>query len=94
MTRFWRTLLLAGVFAGFHVAAWAEPVDINRADAATIASSLKGVGTKKAEAIVAFRDANGPFKSPDDLAQVKGIGPHTVDMNREDIRVETPAKKQ
>ena len=60
----------------------ATPVNINKADAATIASSLDGIGQSKAEAIVAWRDAHGPFKSADDLAQVKGIGPATLERNR------------
>ncbi len=60
----------------------ATPVNINKADAATIASSLDGIGQSKAEAIVAWRDAHGPFKSADDLAQVKGIGQATLERNR------------
>ena len=60
----------------------ATPVNINKADAATIASSLDGIGLSKAQAIVAWRDAHGPFKSTDDLAQVKGIGQATLERNR------------
>ena len=51
----------------------AQPVNINRADAATLAGSLKGIGMRKAEAIVAYRTEHGPFKSVDELANVKGI---------------------
>ena len=58
------------------------PVNVNKADAATIASSLDGIGQSKAQAIVAWRDAHGPFKSADDLAQVKGIGQATLERNR------------
>ncbi|OOG50170.1 helix-hairpin-helix domain-containing protein [Rhodanobacter sp. C01] len=60
----------------------ATPVNINKADATTIASSLDGIGQSKAQAIVAWRDAHGPFKSADDLAQVKGIGQATLERNR------------
>jgi len=60
----------------------ATPVNVNKADAATIATSLDGIGESKAQAIVAWRDAHGPFKSADDLAQVKGIGPATLERNR------------
>jgi competence protein ComEA len=60
----------------------ATPVNINKADAATIASSLDGIGQSKAEAIVAWRDAHGPFKNADDLTQIKGIGPATLERNR------------
>ena len=60
----------------------ATPVNVNKADAATIASSLDGIGQSRAQAIVAWRDAHGPFKSADDLAQVKGIGQATLERNR------------
>ena len=60
----------------------ATPVNVNKADAATIASSLDGIGQSRAQAIVAWRDAHGPFKSADDLAQVKGIGHATLERNR------------
>jgi competence protein ComEA len=60
-------------------------VDINYADAMTIAKSLEGVGLVKAEAIVAYRNAHGPFASLDDLARVKGIGPRILDENRDVI---------
>ena len=61
------------------------PVNVNQADAATIAKSLDGIGQSKADAIVAWRDANGPFKSVDDLSQVKGIGKATLERNRASI---------
>jgi competence protein ComEA len=60
-------------------------VDINSADAKTLAESLHGIGLVKAEAIVAYRKANGPFKDIDDLAKVKGIGKKTIDANRATI---------
>lgn len=63
----------------------AEPVNINQADAESIASALTGVGLKKAEAIVVYREQNGPFKTVDDLAKVKGIGEKTIEKNRTDI---------
>ncbi|HVH34007.1 ComEA family DNA-binding protein [Tahibacter sp. UC22_41] len=66
----------------------AQPVNINTADAGTIAANLKGVGQTKAEAIVAYREKNGSFKSADDLVKVKGIGDKTVAANREFILVE------
>jgi len=70
----------------------ATPVDINHADAATIASSLDGIGLSKAQAIVAWRDSHGAFKSVDDLRQVKGIGDKTLQRNREAIRLSGGAK--
>ena len=54
-----------------------QPVDINQANATQLAT-LKGIGPKKAEAIVAYRTAHGSFKTVDDLAHVKGIGAKSV----------------
>jgi competence protein ComEA len=75
--------------------AWAGPVDINKADAATIAKELQGVGLSRAQAIVDYRAKNGAFKSADDLRNVKGIGQKTLELNRANIRVDgaTSAKK-
>ncbi len=57
-------------------------VNINTADAATLAEKLNGVGMKKAQAIVSFREQNGLFKSVDDLVNVPGIGKATLEKNR------------
>ena len=70
-------------FAGLAVQA--APVDINSADAKTIAKVMKGVGIKKAEAIVAYRNKHGKFRSLEDLAKVKGIGNSTVAKNRQNL---------
>ena len=51
----------------------AQPIDINTADVQTLAT-LKGIGVNKAQAIVAYRDKNGAFKSLQDLTAVQGIG--------------------
>ena len=59
-----------------------ETVNINRADAATLAAYLKGVGVNKAEAIVKYRKANGKFKSIEDLKSVPGIGDETFKDNK------------
>lgn len=63
----------------------ATPVNVNKADAATIADALDGIGMTKAKAIVAYRDAHGPFKSVDELGEVKGIGHATLERNRQAI---------
>jgi len=60
----------------------AQPVNIHRADAATLAGALRGIGLRKAEAIVAYRTEHGPFKSVDELANVKGIGARTLEQLR------------
>lgn len=62
-------------------------VNINTADAQTLAAALDGVGASRAKAIVDYREAHGPFRSVDDLAQVKGIGERVVDANRSRLKV-------
>lgn len=71
----------------FSSMALAEIVNINTADAQTIAKNIQGVGFKRAQAIVNFREEHGPFKSVDELTQVKGIGLKLVDQNRVNLRV-------
>jgi competence protein ComEA len=68
-------------------AAFAGPVNLNSADAATLARELDGIGPAKAQAIVDFRQKNGPFKSPEDLLKVDGIGDKVLEQNRGNIRV-------
>ena len=63
----------------------ADQVNINTASAEEIAEVLNGVGLSKAEKIVEYRDANGPFVHIDELVNVKGIGLRTVDKNRDAI---------
>lgn len=62
-------------------------VDINTADAATLALALDGVGMSKAQDIVAHREQFGEFKSLDDLEDVRGIGPATIARNRDKILI-------
>lgn len=69
----------------------AKPVNINTANAVEIAEALNGVGLSKAEAIVEYRTAHGPFKHPDELVNVKGIGLKTIDKNRQYIQLGKPA---
>lgn len=82
-----KALLLALCLSLAAAGALAAPVDVNTADAKTLATAMVGVGQKTAEAIVAYRSKNGPFKTVDDLTKVKGIGPKTVDKNRANITV-------
>ncbi|WP_313905083.1 ComEA family DNA-binding protein [Xanthomonas prunicola] len=64
-----------------------DKVDINTASAEELDKVLMNVGRSKAEAIVEHRQANGPFKSAEELALVKGIGLKTVERNRDLIEV-------
>ena len=69
------------------LAVQAEPVDINTANAMLISKAMKGIGLKKAQAIVAYREKNGKFKTVEELAKVKGIGKKTVAMNKENLMI-------
>lgn len=62
-------------------------VDINTANADTLALALDGVGLSKAREIVAHRERFGEFKSLEDLQQVRGIGPATIAANRDKILI-------
>lgn len=65
----------------------AGPVNVNSADAATIARELNGVGTARAEAIVEHRRQHGEFTSAEDLLDVAGVGAHILETNRDNIRL-------
>jgi competence protein ComEA len=63
-------------------------VNINTADAQTMINAhIKGIGKKRAEAIVAYREAHGPFKSLDDLKKIKGLNGKVIDANRERLAI-------
>lgn len=62
-------------------------VNINQASAEELADLLKGVGSKKAQAIVDYRNEHGQFKHADELANVKGIGPAIVEENQQRIKL-------
>jgi len=63
------------------VVASSEVININTADAKTIASALKGIGMKKAQAIVEYRETYGAFHDVQELVEVKGIGKKTLERN-------------
>ncbi|EFC55846.1 TPA: helix-hairpin-helix domain-containing protein [Enterobacter cancerogenus] len=56
-------------------------VSINSASAEDLARAMNGVGLKKAQAIVSYREEYGPFKTLDDLKQVPGMGSSLVERN-------------
>lgn len=82
MKKMIKTLLVGTLLMAQSV--WAA-VNVNTATAEQIAEELKGIGLKKAEAIVDYRKTNGPFKTVESLTEVKGIGLKTVEKNRKDI---------
>ena len=71
---------------------WAGPVDINTADAATIAKELQGIGPNLAQAIVAYREKNGAFRNADELRKIKGIGAKVLEKNRANIKLDGKAE--
>ena len=68
-----------------------QTININTADKELL-MSIKGIGEKRAEAIIAYREKNGPFKSVDQLAEIKGVGKFFIDSNR-DVLVVKDMKK-
>ncbi|MGB5305693.1 MAG: helix-hairpin-helix domain-containing protein [Gammaproteobacteria bacterium] len=81
-------VLLLGIL--LSVNAFAGPVDINAADAVTLADVIDGIGEKKAGSIVQYRELHGPFASVDDLVNVKGIGLKIIERNRANLTVAKP----
>ncbi len=78
-------MMLFATGIAFTGSAYAEEVNINQADVATLVKALKGVGEVKAQAIVEYRKLNGPFASVDDLQKVKGISVKTIEKNRQNL---------
>ena len=79
-------VLVAALYAGLAFAA-PTSVNVNLADAQTIADVLKGVGLSRAQAIVAYREQNGDFRDVYELSNIKGIGERTVERNETKIRL-------
>jgi competence protein ComEA len=85
MQAVWNTLIaLAGLLFS-AAASFAGPVNVNTADAATLAAELNGVGVAIAEEIVRDREKNGRFENAEALMRVTGVGPRIIERNREFI---------
>ena len=80
--------LLLSFYLVSATAVFAGPVNINTADAATLAAELSGIGPVLAEEIVRDRELNGRYATADDLVRVKGVGQRIVDQNRDNIQVD------
>jgi len=61
-------------------------IDLNKADVSTLTGSFKGIGKKRAEAIIAYREDHKGFKSLEELAEVKGFGQRFLDANKEKLK--------
>jgi len=66
----------------------AEPININSANKQTL-MQIKGVGEKRADAIIAWREKNGPFKSVEGLTEIDGIGHSLIETNKDMLTVGT-----
>jgi competence protein ComEA len=64
-----------------------NPVNINRATVKEL-SSLPGIGKKRAEAIIAYREKNGKFSTVEDIRKVEGIGKDTLEKIKDHIVLE------
>ena len=78
--------LFLSLFLSLFFISDAFAVDINTADASTL-TQFNGVGPATAKKIIAYREANGPFASCDDLTKVKGIGAKTLEKIKPDCSV-------
>lgn len=64
-----------------------DTVNINTADTERLSAILNGVGLKRAQAIVEYRESNGPFVDAMQLREIKGIGEAILERNRDKIRL-------
>lgn len=76
-----KKIFMATLLATSLNLAAADPININSADKTTL-MQIKGIGEKRAEAIIAYREKNGPFKSVEELTEIDGIGPSLVETNK------------
>ncbi|WP_058535651.1 ComEA family DNA-binding protein [Legionella saoudiensis] len=63
-----------------------KKIDLNKVDVSALIGSFKGIGKKRAEAIIAYRTSHQGFKSIEELAEVKGIGQRFVTANKEKLK--------
>ena len=84
-------LMIVGLFLVSPLAIAMEPEKIN-INAATKEQlmTLNGIGEKVAERVIAYRKDVGPFKTPEEIMKVKGIGPKTFKNNQDRIIVKLP----
>lgn len=67
-------------------AAIVNQINLNTADANALSKSMKGIGAKRAEAIVKYRETNGAYKSVEDLSMVPLFGKNFVSNHLPEIQ--------
>lgn len=82
----WRTVFITLALL-LQAQVWAGPVNINTASRERLDEELSGIGSVLADRIVRYREAHGPFRSPDEIQNVPYIGVKTFEKNRAHIRV-------
>ena len=85
-------VLMSLILASGAPAADVEIININTASAEQLIQ-LNGIGASHAAAIIAYREKNGPFQTPENLMKVPRIGEKTFEKNKAMISVETPKKR-
>jgi len=78
-------LVLAIVMPGIAVGE-DQKININQADTKELCK-LDGIGPKRAEDIIKYREANGPFQKTDEITLVKGVGKKIFEANKDKICV-------
>ena len=63
-----------------------QKIDLNTADWKQLANTIKGIGKKRAQSIIRYRQSHGPFKSVDDLVKVKGFGYRFMKKNHAQLK--------
>lgn len=77
-----RNIILLALLSSSGLLFAMEAVNINTANKEAL-MEINGIGEKRAEAIIEYREKHGRFSSLDDLTKVRGIGQSVVDKNRE-----------
>jgi competence protein ComEA len=84
------TVLAVALMLTWAVPALADTpgkININSADQDQL-MLLDGIGESYAQRIIEYREQNGPFAVPEDLLKIKGIGPKTLELNKDRILVQ------
>jgi competence protein ComEA len=63
-----------------------KQINLNTADATQLTGSIKGIGKKRAQAIIKYREEHHGFKSIEELAEVKGIGSRFMAKNQKQVK--------